>query len=208
MTKTQLFRALIALLGIIGVSMQIAKDGFGMLFYYTVLSNILVFCFLIYLVIYEGKHGAINHNDNLLRVKGGVMMSITITFVVYHFMIGPYAKPEDYWNIRNFLVHYIVPISFIFDTVVLDKRKAYKKFDPFYWMAAPILYCIFAIFNGYVTKFAIPGAPDSPYAYWFLNIPKYGLPTIVMNIVGITIGYGIVGYLLFLIKKYVGPKNA
>ena len=64
MSKTQAFRSLIALLGLIGVSIQIKQSGWGMLLYYTTLSNVIVFSFLTYLVIKEKRNGSINSNDN------------------------------------------------------------------------------------------------------------------------------------------------
>ena len=43
MTISRFYRILLALCGFVGVSIQIYDDGWGMLLYYTVLSNILVF---------------------------------------------------------------------------------------------------------------------------------------------------------------------
>ena len=43
MTISRFYRILLALCGLVGVSIQIHDDGWGMLLYYTVLSNILVF---------------------------------------------------------------------------------------------------------------------------------------------------------------------
>ena len=130
MSKTQAFRSLIALLGLIGVSIQIKQSGWGMLLYYTTLSNVIVFSFLTYLVIKEKRNGSINSNPKLLRLKGGVTMTIMITFMVYHFLLAPKVRSYDYYTIRNFLVHYIVPLSTIFDTLICDRRKIYRWFDP------------------------------------------------------------------------------
>lgn len=43
-------RCLLAILAIIGTSLEIAKYGIGMLMYYTVLSNLLVAVFAVYMV--------------------------------------------------------------------------------------------------------------------------------------------------------------
>ena len=52
MTISRFYRILLALCGLVGVSIQIHDDGWGMLLYYTVLSNILVFSSLIFFIIY------------------------------------------------------------------------------------------------------------------------------------------------------------
>lgn len=55
MTISRFYRILLALCGLAGVSIQIHDDGWGMLLYYTVLSNILVFSSLIFFIIYDFK---------------------------------------------------------------------------------------------------------------------------------------------------------
>ena len=53
MTISRFYRILLALCGLVGGSIQIHDDGWGMLLYYTVLSNILVFSSLIFFIIYD-----------------------------------------------------------------------------------------------------------------------------------------------------------
>ena len=89
-------------------------------------------------------------------------MAIMITFVIYHFMLAPLATPEKFYRLENFLCHYIVPLMFFFDTLVIDKAKQYRKLDPFLWTLIPLAYMLFALLNGLVLKWPIPGAKDSP----------------------------------------------
>lgn len=207
MSKIQLYRLLIALCGLTGVSMQIYQDGFGMLLYYTVISNSLVFSFLFFLISWEAKHGSTNQSRRLLRVKGAVTMAIAITAVVYHFMLAPLAEPDAYWNIRNFLVHYIAPIGFILDTVIIDQKNSYRWWDPLTWTLFPLGYFAFAIFNGMILQLPIPGAKDSPYAYFFINVNKFGFQRVLINSLVIALAYVIGGYLLLFVKKVLGPKH-
>ena len=71
MTISRFYRILLALCVLVGVSIQIYDDGWGMLLYYTVLSNILVFSSLIFFIIYDFKKGDATTNTKLLRYKGG-----------------------------------------------------------------------------------------------------------------------------------------
>lgn len=208
MSKTQLYRLMIAICGLIGVSMQIYQDGWGMLLYYTVISNILVFSFLFFIIGWEAKCGPISHNSTLLRLKGAVTMAIAITSVVYHFMLAPLAEPDAYWNIRNFLVHYIAPIGLILDTLILDKKNSYRWFDPLTWTFFPLGYFAFAIFNGMILQLPIPGAKDSPYAYFFINVNKFGFQKVLINSLMIASAYVVGGYLLLLVKKAIGTKHS
>ncbi len=206
MSKTLIYRLCLGILGLIGVSMQIYQDGWGMLLYYTVLSNILVFSFLFYLAVREAKSGKIS-DTKTLRIKAAVTMSITITFLVYHIMLAPLAEPDEFWNIRNMIVHYLVPIGFIADTLFIDRQKIYRWYDPFWWTGAPLAYFIFALFNGTVLKWRIPGAEDSPFAYFFINVNKYGWAQVGKNTIFILLAYIIVGFVLLSFKKVLGQKQ-
>ncbi len=57
---------------------------------------------------------------------------------------------------------------------MIDKAKQYRKLDPFFWTLIPLAYMLFALLNGLVLKWPIPGAKDSPFAYFFINVNKYG----------------------------------
>ena len=51
---------------------------------------------------------------------------------------------------------------FFFDTLVIDKAKQYRKLDPFLWTLIPLAYMLFALLNGLVLKWPIPGAKIVP----------------------------------------------
>ena len=55
-------------------------------------------------------------SPGILRLKGGVTMSIMITCVIYHFMLAPLTT--DFYRLENFLCHYIVPLWFLADTII------------------------------------------------------------------------------------------
>ncbi|WP_057491079.1 Pr6Pr family membrane protein [Streptococcus orisasini] len=205
MSKTLTFRILIALAGIIGVSIQIKQSGWGMLLYYTTLSNVLVFSFLIYLIIREIKNQS--YNSQLLRLKGGVTMIIVMTFMVYHFILAPKVRAYDYYTLRNFLVHYVLPLGMIADTLIIDRPRVYRWFDPLLWTCFPLIYFALALFNGFILKWSIPGAADNPFPYFFINVVKYGSRTVLINACGIAAVYLLIGYILVLIKYFIGPKS-
>lgn len=207
MTKTQLYRSLLAILGSIGIGLSLYDNGFGMLLYYTTLSNVLIIAFLIYLVLWEKRYGDSNQSEQLLRQKAAVTMAIAITFLVYHFLLAAKASPEEFYRFRNMIVHYLVPIGVIMDTLLLDRTKVYKWFDPLTWTLLPIAYFIFAIFNGLVLQWPIPGAKDSPFPYFFINMNTYGSLGVLKNAFAILIAYLMIGYGLLGVKTILGRKT-
>ena len=199
-------RAFMFLAAFTGVYLEITKrGGLGMLLYYTVLSNFLVMIFTGYLLWKMRREGDHWQSSSLLRLKGGVTMSIMITCVIYHFMLAPLTT--DFYRLENFLCHYIVPLWFLADTIIFDKSRQYKWFDPIVWTVLPLLYMGFALLNGFVLKMDVPNAKDSPFPYFFLNANKYGWGFVFRWAAIIFVAYMVSGYLFYLVKNIKKSKK-
>ena len=199
-------RSFMFLAAFTGVYLEITKHGgFGMLLYYTVLSNLLVMIFTGYLLWKMRREGDHWQSSSLLRLKGGITMSIMITCVIYHFMLAPLTK--DFYRLENFLCHYIVPLWFLVDTIIFDKSRQYKWFDPIVWTVLPLLYMGFAILNGFVLKMDVPNAKDSPFPYFFLNATKHGWGFVFRWAAIIFVAYMVSGYLFYLVKNIKKSKK-
>ena len=192
-------RVLMFLAAFTGVYLEITKHGgFGMLLYYTVLSNLLVTIFTGYLLRVMSRSGENWQSPTLLRLKGGVTMSIMITCVIYHFMLAPIAT--DFYRVENFLCHYIVPLWFLADTLFFDKRGQYKIWDPVLWTILPLVYMLFALFNGLVLKLPVPNSKVSPFPYFFLDVAK-GWDVVIKWCLIIFVAYMVAGFIFYLIKQ-------
>ncbi|WP_311522760.1 Pr6Pr family membrane protein [uncultured Streptococcus sp.] len=199
-------RSFMFLAAFTGIYLEITKHGgFGMLLYYTVLSNLLVMIFTGYLLWKMRREGDHWQSSSLLRLKGGITMSIMITCVIYHFMLAPLTK--DFYRLENFLCHYIVPLWFLVDTIIFDKSRQYKCFDPIVWTVLPLLYMGFAILNGFVLKMDVPNAKDSPFPYFFLNANKHGWGFVFRWAAIIFVAYMVSGYLFYLVKNIKKSKK-
>ena len=192
-------RVLLFLAAFTGVYLEITKHGgFGMLLYYTVLSNLLVTIFTGYLLRVMSRSGENWQSPTLLRLKGGVTMSIMITCVIYHFMLAPIAT--DFYRVENFLCHYIVPLWFLADTLFFDKQGQYKIWDPVLWTILPLVYMLFALFNGLVLKLPVPNSKVSPFPYFFLDVAK-GWNVVIKWCLIIFVAYMVAGFIFYLIKQ-------
>lgn len=132
-------------------------------------------------------------------------MCIMITCVVYHFMLAPIAT--DFYRLENFLCHYIVPLAFLLDTLIFDRARQYRWFDPISWTSVPLVYMVFALFNGFVTKIPIPDAKDNPFPYFFLNVNKYGWGYVIKMCLIIFVAYLVGGYIFYAIKSITFAKK-
>lgn len=192
-------RVLLFLAAFTGVYLEITKHGgFGMLLYYTVLSNLLVTIFTGYILRVMSRSGENWQSPTLLRLKGGVTMSIMITCVIYHFMLAPIAT--DFYRVENFLCHYIVPLWFLADTLFFDKQGQYKIWDPVLWTILPLVYMLFALFNGLVLKLPVPNSKVSPFPYFFLDVAK-GWNVVIKWCLIIFVAYMVAGFIFYLIKQ-------
>ena len=97
------YRIILFILAFLGVYLEITKYGVGMLMYYTVLSNLLVLIFTGYLVYLMMRPGDAWKTPKILRIKGGVTMSIMITCVVYHLLLAPIALSKK--DFKSFIIH-------------------------------------------------------------------------------------------------------
>ncbi|MGT2910942.1 Pr6Pr family membrane protein [Streptococcus cameli] len=191
-------RCFMAFLAVLGTALEIIKYGIGMLMYYTVLSNLLVSGFSLYMV-YAMMRKKDLQEQHFLRLKAGITMSIMITCVIYHFMLAPIA--DNFWRVENLLCHYIVPLYFLMDTLLVDKQGQYKRTDPIRWTVMPLVYMAFALLNGLVLKIPIPDAKDSPFAYFFLNMTKYGWKYVLTYAAVIFCAYLVAGFFLLALKS-------
>ncbi|MGT2893227.1 Pr6Pr family membrane protein [Streptococcus downei] len=200
------YRRILFILGILGLGLQLFKYGLGRLLYYTILSNLAVVVFLgvtLYWMAQKKEATLLSHK--FLRFKGGLTVndfdSLYRLPIVYHFFLAPLVTAQAYWNLENFLVHYILPLGFLLDSLLFDPRKNYRIWDPIAWLLFQLAYSFLALFNGFVTKWAIPGAVDSPFPYYFVNVYKYGWGFVLKNCLGLFVFYLILGY-LFCLANY------
>ena len=195
----------------IGLGLTRGFISFKPLAYFTYQSNVFVLIYFIINIIYSIKHIK-NHKSTssiLPKVKGAMTMSITITFLVYHFLLSAsdFAMAEPYKGhfISNILLHYIIPVMTIIDFIIFDKRGIYTKKDPLKWLLIPSAYFIFSIIRASIGE---PFSGGSRYPYFFIDIDKYGLGTVLTNTILLVIGFLIIGYSIYFIDhKFSKSSN-
>lgn len=199
LTSIYCSRITLFIIATLGVSISLYKDGLNALLYYTLISNSLVILYVGYLLIRMQR----KRDTTQLRSKAAITMVITLTGLVYHFMLAPQVSIEKYYRLENFICHYIVPIWFILDTLLIDKKNIIYKTDPLWWTVFPISYATFGLMNGLIFKINIPNAMHSPFPYFFLDVYHYGWLQVSVYIISIGIGYILIGYIYYFLKKYI-----
>lgn len=200
------YRSVLVTFSFIGIflSSRILEGTFNthLFVYYTHLSNILCFIVMLLVLIHNIKKVCSNelegHNENIKRLKGAATIAILITGVVYHFLLGD-PSSGDFFTLDNLIVHYIVPLMFVLDWILFDKKKSYSVIDPLTWLAIPGGYLIYALIRG-----AIVGeSNDLQYAYFFIDVSEIGYGGVMVWAVILTIAFLVVGYLMFLYDRLI-----
>jgi hypothetical protein len=203
---SSVFRVILVLVAAYGIFLNVAALGgnaWEILSYYTLQSNILVMVFFAALLARQllGKKGFPP------VVKGAVTLCITITFLVYHFILQPtlfeMSGGSYVLSGANLIVHYIVPLMTLADWLLFDEKGRFKRIDPVKWLVIPLAYFIFALARAQFASFAISG---SRYPYFFMDVDKYGVGQVAVNVVLIGAGFAVLGYIIFFIDWFLAKR--
>lgn len=189
-----IYRILIIVIGVYGLYLNLFNDYaniWELLHYFTILTNIMVILLFVFLII---KH---KDNKHYPHLKGAITMSISVTFLIFHFVLRPtlfnMTGTYSLYSPANLTMHYIVPIMTIFDWILFDKKGLYNKFDPLIWLIIPIIYFIIMSINGALGyTFTLGGH----YPYFFMDWNLLGAK-VLLYVVGILVAFTILGYIYY-----------
>ncbi len=205
------FQGLIAAAAIAG---QVIESGIlrgtyrkDMYAYYTNLSNVLVLLYFLGLFLVPA-------NTRLYRyltedgTAFAVMMSIMLTFTVFHFILVPALRRktekegiELSFTLGNFLVHYFVPLMTYGYWCIFGPKEQLDFVTGTAWLCIPVAYLLYTwmrVQNGR----NIDGT-DSPYPYFFMDPGKVGRKRAVLNVAGMTLACVLAGVLIIGIVKTI-----
>ena len=190
---------------------QDGKFDTGMLIFFTIISNILCFIFIIIIVINSiitSSNKELNKIEGktkvLTRVRGAVTLMITVTFLIYHFVLIPQATAVgsafDFFGLPNVLAHYVVPIMMILDWLLFEKKNSYRPYDPLLWLIFPIVYFVIILIRGYFG--GIIKMIGSKYPYFFIDVDALGMNQVWINAGFASLFFLLIGYLIFFVDRF------
>jgi hypothetical protein len=196
------FRVLLAATAICGVVMNLVMMRGGLfdgLSYYTLQSNIIALIFFGFLAYRTWRYRG--EKPVSPAVKGAVMICVTLTFLIFHFVLRPTmfsmgAAGAYMMSPANILVHYVVPLMAIADWLVFDRKGSFGKLDPLKWTIIPWAYLAFSLVRAQFTVFMSSG---SRYPYFFIDLDTLGVGQVAINVLVIAVGYVGLGYLIYLV---------
>ena len=202
--------ALSAFLGLVFHSGLLEGNYRKMFFrYYTNLSNLLVGVFYLLRVIFYfcGNTTVPWLFSDFARYA--IMMTIFLTFVIYHFVLSPKIKSNheklqefDPEAFHNLIVHYFVPLSTLIDWCVFADKASLTWIDSLRWAIIPLLYVIVSfILARFSGNFE---GTQSPYPYFFMDPAlSGGWGKVIRNVLLIALSFVFIGGIFIAVSKLI-----
>ena len=199
------YKLILVVVGLFGLLLNFGVfDGrfdLKVLCYFTVLSNLLCVVYFIFSLIYLKKYF---HDENKTTwnptLKGIATMSITVTLIVAHFILGggKFISGTT-MGISMLVSHYIVPIMMILDWLLFDKKGYIKKASPIVWTSGPLVYFIYSI---------IAAQFGEIYPYPFMDVDTLGWLRVFYNVIVLSIFFIALGYFSFAVERMLIKVDA
>ncbi len=176
--------------------------------YFTILSNLLVFIFFLIIWIKTLRDVICNkeeegYNTHLLQIKGIATLCITVTGLVYAFLLANYGNKANY-TFQNLSQHYIIPIMTILDYFLFDEKGKIKWYHPLLWCGCALLYLPYIFIRAIILG---KNTTLLRYPYFFLNVDRLGVGGVTLWCIGLIIFFMILTYLNFFFDKWYYKKK-
>ena len=126
-------------------------------------------------------------------VKSALLLYIIFVGAGYHFLISMLWEPKGLHLWGSNINHYITPILMLIDWLHSKPVTKIKFKHTLLWLIYPTAYALFTLIIGSLT--------DS-YPYPFLHAGDLGIVRVLINILGFSCGYFILGNFLAIISNY------
>ena len=116
-----LYKALLVIAAAYGLHFHMAAGKWGDFNYYTVLSNAVCFFYFLASLVFNVRRLVRGCHTVTWRprAEGAVVFCITVTFLIYHFILRPEAfrmgNGGSFYSVLNMVQHYIVPLMALLD---------------------------------------------------------------------------------------------
>ncbi len=139
-------------------------------------------------------------------LRGLATVCITLTFLVYHFMLRPESLTLDNLNnLKNLatsFAHYLVPACVWIDYLLFTPKGGMRLYYPLIWLCYPILYLayIMLIYKPAGGTFIVEGEICNV-PYFFLDIEVLGAGGVALWCIAIAAGFLIISCLFLLLDR-------
>lgn len=194
MKRITAFAIALAVLVALGLQFHIngAKPGlepwgaraWDLLRYFTILTNSLVAVLML-----RDAFG----RDGGPHWHATAALNIAMVGIIFQILLAPPEALQglDWWP--DFLFHAGVPVATLLWWLAYAPKTG-RLADVPRWLVWPVAYCLYIL---------IRASFDGNYVYFFLDIPKFGVPAIAMNIAGLVLVFATFGALMTPVARWL-----
>jgi len=153
--------------------------------YFTILTNILAALALT--LPWLAPQSALGEFFSRPSVRTAIAAYIIIVMAIVYLILRHLSNLQGWDFIADLLLHYVMPILFVIDWLLLVPKQALKLRDTLYWLAFPVVYLIWTFVHGAASGF---------YPYPFLNTGELGIARVLLNEAGLLVVFLILGSIL------------
>ena len=119
--------------------------------------------------------------------RGAVTVFALVVMIIYHLLLRALWHPQGLQLINDYMMHYVMPLATLVDWLAFTPRGGLRWRDAAIWLCVPAVYGLWTLAHGAVSGF---------YPYPFMDVTKLGYPGVLMNMVGLVLGFYLPGLLL------------
>ena len=202
-----LFKAVVVALALLGIVINTYQSDHVLesFSYYTLQSNL--FVLVIFSVIIYRRILNRDATRTITLLKAMATVGIMITMLIYHFTLRPFLEGMngiDYTvgDVRDLLLHYLVPSAAFMDWVLFDRHTKLHVKDPIIFLIQPFVYLFYTIIYTSLGGIYRLGDTIYYYPYFFLDVSQYGYFGVFLWSLLILMFYLILGYGLFVLHRF------
>lgn len=201
MSTKRILAAGLSILALTGLIWQFQLNGskpdladwgpraWDMLRYFTILTNLLVALLMAKVALGRpiGANTAVT-----------ITLSIIMVGIIYRLLLAPEVPLQSPNWYPDFLMHVAVPVLMPLWWLAYGDKPLRLSAMPL-WLGLPAAYCAYALVRGWLT---------ASYPYFFFDIGRFGLGTVLLYCAGLVAVFALCGLALWLVARLVTRRLA
>lgn len=119
--------------------------------------------------------------------RGATTVFAVVVMVIYHLLLRSLWEPKGLQLASDYMLHYVMPLAMLVDWLAFTPRGDLRWGDAATWLVVPSLYGGWTLLHGALSGF---------YPYPFMDVAALGYAGVLLNMVGLLIGFLVPGLLL------------
>lgn len=158
--------------------------------YFTILTNTIVFVMMLAIAAGKGVRPVIVRT---------VVIAIACVGLLYHSLLAHLVSLSGLDLLADHGTHTFVPILSVIWWFLWAENPKVTRADPLLWIAWPLLYTTYILVRASFSGF---------YPYPFLNFPELGATALMINVLVISTGFVVVGFVLSGLNRLVRARRS